>query len=160
MFSDPTFWTLVAFVIFFGLIGKAIFLAATKALDDRSGKIRRDIDEAEKLREEAQDLLAAYQKKQRDAAKTTEDIMAQARREAERLTSRGRKRLEQSLARRKQLATDRIAQAEMEAMDRIRDLAVDVALDAAQTVIAETLPASRAGAMIDAAIGELEGKLG
>lgn len=160
MFNDPVFWTLVAFVIFIGLIGKNVYIMVTKGLDDRSDKIRRDIDGAEKLRLEAQDLLAAYQKKQRDAAKATEDIMAQARHEAERLTAQGREHLEHSLARRKQLATDRITQAETEAIEHIRNLAVDVALDAAQTVIADTLPATRAEAMIDAAIGELEGNFG
>lgn len=160
MFSTPAFWTLVAFVIFVGLVGKTIFKATTKALDDRTDKIRGEIDEAEKLREEAQDLLAAYQKKQRDADREVEAIIAHAGAEAERLTTQGRERLEQSLERRRQLATDRIAQAETAAIERIRDLAIDVAIDAARAVIADTLPAKRANAMIDAAIGELEGNLG
>ncbi len=160
MFSTPAFWTLVAFVIFVGLVGKTIYQAATKGLDDRSDKIRGEIDEAEKLREEAQDLLAAYQKKQRDADREVEAIIARAGEEAERLTIQGRERLEQSLERRRQLATDRIAQAEAAAIERIRDLAIDVAIDAAHAVIADTLPAKRANTMIDAAIGELEGNLG
>ncbi len=160
MFSTPVFWTLIAFVIFVGLIGKTLFKATTKALDDRTGKIRGEIDGAEKLREEAQDLLAAYQKKQRDAAREVEAIIAHAGEEAERLTAQGGERLEQSLERRRQLAKDRIAQAEAAAIELIRDLAIDVALDAAHAVIADTLPARRANAMIDAAIGELEGNLG
>ena len=160
MFSDPAFWTLVAFVIFVGPIGKTVFKAATKALDDRTDKIRGEIDQAEKLREEAQDLLAAYQKKQRDTTRQVEAIIAHAGEEAERLTAQGQERLEQALERRRQLVLDRIAQAEAAAVERIRDLAIDVALDAARVVIADTLPAKRADAMIDAAIGELGGNLG
>ncbi len=89
MFSTPAFWTLVAFVIFVGLIGKTVFKGVTKALDDRTDKIRGEINGAEKLREEAQDLLADYQKKQRDAAREVEAIIAPAGEEAERLTAQG-----------------------------------------------------------------------
>ncbi|MEQ8193903.1 MAG: F0F1 ATP synthase subunit B, partial [Rhodospirillales bacterium] len=129
MLHDPTFWVLVAFAIFFGLIGKKVWGAAVAALDARAEKIKADLDEAEKIREEAQDLLAQYQRKQRDAAKETEQIVDRARAEAERYGKLARENLEKALARREQLAADRIAFAEKAATDDIRRMAAEIAIE-------------------------------
>ena len=88
MFSDPTFWTAVAVVLFIALVAKPVSRMATKALDERAEKIKAELDEAERLRNEAQDLLAQYQRKQRDAAKEAEAIIEHAKQEADAWTAR------------------------------------------------------------------------
>ncbi len=161
MFHDPTFWFLVAFVIFIALVSRPISRLAGKGLDDRADKIRHDLDEAEKLRSEAQELLAAYQRKQRDAAKEAEAIVDRAREEAKRLAIRAAEELSQTLARREQMALDRIAQAEHKALQEVRALAIDLALEATRSLIEQGLAANSAksDAMIDAAIKELPARL-
>lgn len=160
-YHDPTFWFLIAFVIFVVLVSRPISGMAGKALDARGDKIRNDLDEAEKLRAEAQDLLAGYQRKQRDAAKEAEAILARARDEAARLAARSAEELGQTLARREQLAVERIAQAEHKAIQEVRALAVDVALEATRRLIEQGVSANsaRSDAMIDAAIKDLPGRL-
>lgn len=159
MFQDPTFWTAVAFVVFIALIVKPLIKAVPKALDARADKIRGDLDEAERLKTEAQDLLAQYQRKQRDAAREAEEIVAHARREADRLAEDAHAKLEQRLERREKLALERIERAEAQALADVRARAVDVAIEATRRVLAESLPAQKADALVDAAIAELPGKL-
>lgn len=156
---DPTFWVLVAFVVFLAAFARPIARAITAGLDKRADKIRADIEEAEKLLEEAQDLLAGYQRKQRDAAKEAEAIVEQAREEAERLVAQGRERLEATVERRKKLALDQIAQAEAQAIDEVRVRTVDVAIAAARDYLAETMTAKDADALVETAIKDLPKKL-
>lgn len=160
MLNDPTFWVLVAFLLFIGVI---LYLKVPgkvgAALDERAGKIEADLAEAEKLREEAQDLLAAYERKQRDAAKEADKIIQHARDEALRMGENAARNLDETMQRREQQAIDRIARAETAALGQVRSLAVDLALDAAQGVIAEQISGKQAAAMIDAAIKDLDGKL-
>lgn len=159
MFSDPTFWVLVAFVIFVGLVWKPGSKAVTQMLDERADKIRADLDKAAKLRSEAQALFADYQKKQRDALKEAEGIVAAARAEAERLSAQAATDLEQSLKRREQLALQRIAQAEQQALADVRAAAVDLAMAATRKLLTEKLDTARHEALIEGAIKELPGKL-
>ena len=159
MFSDPTFWVAVAFVIFIALIAKPVGKMATSALDDRAAKIKSDLDEAERLREEAQELLASYQRKQREAAKEAEDIVQHAKEEAQRLDREGRERLAASLERREKLAMERIQLAEAQAVEQVRAHAVEVAINATREVLASQMSAQQADAMIDGAITDLPGKL-
>lgn len=159
IFQDPTFWVLVAFVVFIGSTAKPISRMITGGLDKRADKIRDDLEEAEKLREEAQDLLAGYQRKQRDAVAEAEAIVAHAREESERLAVHGRERLEAALERREKLAMDRIAQAEAHAIETVRDKTIDIALDATRDYLAEELKAKQSDALIDGAIKDLPGKL-
>ena len=119
--QDPAFWAAVAFVIFIAATAKPISRLLTAGLDKRADKIRSDLEEAEKLREEAQDLLASYQRQQRDAVKEAEAIVEHAKEEAERLTQQGRERLKAALERREKQAMDRITQAEAAALAREKD---------------------------------------
>ena len=157
--QDPTFWVLVSFVAFFAAAGRPIVKAIFAGLDKRADKISADIDEAQKLREEAQDLLASYQRKQRDAAEEAEAIVGHAREEAGRLLVQGRERLEGALERREKLAMDRIGQAEALALDAVRAKTVDLALSATRDFLAENLKGKQADALVDAAIKELPEKL-
>jgi len=160
MFTDPTFWVATAFVAFIGLL---VYLKVPgkvgAALDKRADKIKADLDEAEGLRDEAQDLLATYQKKQRDAVKEAEDIAAQAKTEAGRILEQGRKHLEETVARREKLAMDRIAQAEAAALDEVKARTVEIALDATRELLSQKMAAKKADQLVDTAIEELPGKL-
>lgn len=159
LFHDPTFWVLVAFVIFVAAFGRMIWRGIAGGLDKRADKIRADLDEAEKLREEAQDLLASYRRKQRDAAKEAEAIIAHAREESERIAAHGKERIEASLARREQLALDRISRAEAQALADVRAHAVDVAIEATRSYLADRTTGPEAEKLLDSAIKELPKKL-
>jgi F-type H+-transporting ATPase subunit b len=160
MLSDPTFWVLVAFVLFLGLLWYLkVPGAVTKLLDDRAEKIGSDLDKAAKLREDAQALFADYQKKQRDALKEAEAIVAAARGEAERLSAQAAADLEASLKRREQLALQRIAQAEQQATADVRAAAVDLAMAATRKLLTEKIDRAGHEALIEGAIKELPGKL-
>lgn len=157
--QDPTFWVLVAFVVFIAATARPILRLITAGLDKRADKIRDELEEAEKLRKEAQDLLAGYQRKQRDAIQEVEDIVQHAREEAEHMAVQGRENLEASLERRRKLALERIAQAETQALDTVRAKTVDLALDATREFLAKELKGKQADALIDQAIKELPEKL-
>lgn len=160
MFQDPTFWVLVAFI---GFVGVLVYFKVpgmvTKGLDARAEKIKADLEDADALLTEAQDLLASYQKKQREAADEAQEIKARAKEEGKRIVENGRARLEDSLQRREKLAMDRITQAEASALDEIRARTVDIALDATRDLLADNLSDHKANAMLDDAIKELPGRL-
>ena len=158
-YADTSFWTAMAFVIFFAFFGKKMWVIITGMLDERAERIRTELDEAAKLREEAQDLLAAYQKKQRDAQDEAKAIVEHAREEAKRIATEAEAGLEAGLKRREQLAMDRIAQAETKALDEVRTMAVDVAVEATRTLLAEKVSDAQGDKLVDDAIKGLAGKL-
>lgn len=158
-YASAEFWVSVAFVVVVGLAARPVFRAIAAGLDARGAKIKSQLEEVRKLREDAQALLAEYQRKQRDALQEAEGIIAHAKAEAERLRGEAKADLEHQVARRQQQALDRIAQAEAQAISEVRVMAINVAMSAAGSLIAEKLPASRADGLIDEAIGDLAGKL-
>ena len=158
--ATPEFWVAVSFVGFVAVV--AYFKAPTmiaKALDERSERIRAELDEAQRLREEAQGLLAEYQRKRRDAEKEADDILTLAREEAERLGKETRAALEETVARRLQATEAKIAQAETQAIDDVRQAAADAALRAAETVISKTMSPKRRAELIASGIEEVKAKL-
>ena len=157
--AAPEFWVAIAFVILVVLAGKAVVRTVTAGLDARAESIRVRVAEAERLRDEALELLATYQRKQRDAAQEAESLIARAHEEANRLAVRAAENLEQSLKRREQLAMERIAQAEAAATQEIRGAAVDVAMEATRRILADKLSEEKAESLIDDAIKTLPGKL-
>lgn len=159
MLHDPTFWVAVALVLFIALIAKPVGKMASKGLDDRAEKIKSELDEAERLRVEAQDLLAQYQRKQRDAASEAQAIIDAAKEEAERLDKEGRARIQASLERREKLAMDRIEMAEQQAIERVRARAIEVAIAAAETVLSASMTADKSNALVDDAIKDLPTRL-
>ncbi|RAU22952.1 F0F1 ATP synthase subunit B [Paramagnetospirillum kuznetsovii] len=158
-YTEAHFWVDVAFILVVALAFKPVSRAIAAALDARAAKIKARLDEAHKLREEAQEMLATYQRKQRDAMKEAEEIIAHAKAEAERLAQQAAKDLDASIKRREQMAMDRIAQAEAQAMKEVQNLAVDVAIGAAQKLIGESLSAAQTTSLVDTAIQALPGKL-
>jgi F-type H+-transporting ATPase subunit b len=158
-FANPSFWVALAFVLVVAVAFRPVMRTLTASLDARADKIRGQIEEARKLREDAQALLAEYQRKQREAMAEAEKIIAQARTDAAKMKVDAEKDLEHSLERRKQQALDRIAQSEAQALSDVRNTAVDVALAAAEKLIAGGLDPAKKAALADAAIRELQGRL-
>ncbi len=158
-YGTAEFWVFVAFVILVGFGFRKVYQVATEALDKRAEAIANQIEEATRLREEAQELLASYERKQRDAAGEAEQIAERAKAEAERQRAHAVEALEKSLARLELLARDRIAHAEAVATDEVRTAAVDAAIEATRRLLAETMTDARADALIDDAVKELPDKL-
>jgi F-type H+-transporting ATPase subunit b len=158
--GDPTFWVAVGLVVFLAVV---LYFGAHKTvarmLDERAAGIKRELEEARKLREEAQALLQQYQGKQRDAEKEAEAIVAQARVEAERIAKETQVQLEQLIERRTKAAQDKISQVEAEAAAEVRTAAVGAAVAASEALIKERLSAQKSEELVEKAIGELRGKL-
>jgi F-type H+-transporting ATPase subunit b len=160
MLKDPSFWTAIAFLGFvLVLLYVKIPALITKLLDDRADAIRTELEEARSLREQAQSVLADYERRQRQAEKEAEDIIVQAKTEAERLAEETQVKLEASLERRTKLAEDKIAQAEVQALKEVRIQAAEIAIAAAGTLIANEFPAKEASALVDASIKDLKKSL-
>jgi F-type H+-transporting ATPase subunit b len=159
LFQDPSFWVGLAFILAVGLIYVKAAKGIAGSLDARAATIRTQIEEARKLREDAQALLAEYQRKQRDAMAEAEKIIQQAKDDAARLRTEAEADLVRSLERRKQQALERIAQTEAQAVAQVRNLAVDVALKAAEGLLRDNLSAAQQQAMVDQAVAELPRRL-
>lgn len=159
LFADPEFWVLVAAAIFVAAVWKPAKKSLVGALDERAARIRAELDEATKLREEAEQLLAQYQQREREAAAEAAAIVAHAREEAERIAAQSAQDLDVAVARRQRLAEERIAQAEQKALDEIRAVAVDIAIGAAREVIVSQIDEERGAALLDAAIAALPQRL-
>jgi F-type H+-transporting ATPase subunit b len=157
--ENPHTWVYLGFLIFVVLAGPKLWKALAQMLDRRSLKIKSDLDEAQKLKDEAQALLAEYQRKQRDAMREAEEIISNARSLAQRQIKDAGKKLEENLARREKASLEKIAQAESAALAEVRREAVDVAAAAAARVIQGQVDGARGSALIDQAIAEVEKKL-
>lgn len=157
---NTNFVVLLAFIVFIavlvyfkvpGMIGGL--------LDKRSDKIQADLDEARHLREEAQKLLASYERKQKEMVGQAERIVEQAKKEAIAAAEEAKKELEASIARRLASAEEQIAQAEANVVKDVRNRAIAVAVAAAREVLGGQMSAARSGQLIDAAIDEVGAKL-
>ncbi len=160
MHFDATFWATAALFLFFALIAYLkVPGMMTKALDDRSDKIRNDLEEARRLREEAQQLLAEYQRKRKEAEQEAEGIIASAKREAEALAKDAERKTEDYITRRTALAEQKIAQAEGQALAEVKETAVDLAVEAAQSVIAKKMSGAASADMFKSSLAELKSRM-
>jgi F-type H+-transporting ATPase subunit b len=153
------FWVLIAFVLAAAFLAWKARPIIVANLDKRAARIKSELDEAARLREEAQRTLAEFQRKQRDALQEAEQILAQARLEAERVAKAAERDIALSLERRQKQAVEKIALAEAKAVAEVRALAVDVALAATRRFLAEELSPARKSALVDAAIDDLSRRL-
>ncbi|MEP2782247.1 MAG: F0F1 ATP synthase subunit B [Pseudoruegeria sp.] len=128
-------------------------------LDKRAEEIKSDLDEARVLREEAQSVLASYERKQKEVQEQSERIVAQAKEEAKQAAVAAKVELEKSIARRLAAAEDQIASAQASAVKDVRDTAATVAVKAASDVVAKQMTAAEGNALIDAAIKDVSEKL-
>ena len=160
MLATPEFWVLVSFLLFIGLL---VYLGipgkVAAMLDERAARIASDLDEARQLREEAQGLLADYERKRRDAEKEADAILAQARIEAEAFIVETRQKLAETIERRGRMAEQKIAQAEVQAVKEVRAAAAELAIAAATRIIADELQGAKADQLVDVSIANLKDKL-
>ena len=160
MLHDPEFWVGAAFI---GLMALFVYLKVPgmvgKALDDRASKIRAELEQAQKLHQDAQALFNEYSAKQKAAMAEANAIVARAKADAERLQLEAAAELQASLTRRRQLAETKIAQAETQAIKEVREAAVDLAIAAARNIMLAELKGAKADSLVDQAIGELKRNL-
>ena len=159
LLHSAEFWALVAFIIFVVGIFKPARRALTGALDQRIEAIRTQVEEAKRLREEAQAALANYQRQQRQAAQEADAIIERAREEAERHREEAEATLKAVLKRQEAQALEKIAQAEATALREVRETAVDLAIAATGELLSEKLKGPEGSALIDDAIEGLPEKL-
>jgi F-type H+-transporting ATPase subunit b len=157
---DASFWTLVGLVLFFALLAYLKVPGMVgKSLDDRAGKIRDELEQARRLREEAQQLLAEYQRKRKEAEKEAGDIVASAKHEAELIVREAKQKTEEYVARRTALAEQKIGQAERDAVNEVRSNAVDIAVAAARKLLADKVDATVADRLFQASVTDVKTKL-
>ena len=158
--GNTNFVVLIAFLLFIGVL---VYLKVPGLLggllDKRAQGIQDELDEARKLREEAQSVLASYERKQKEVADQAERIVEHAKEEARLAAEQAKEDLKVSIARRMAAATDQIASAEASAVKEVRDQAVLIAVGAAKDVIAKQMTAADGNKLIDEAIAEVEAKL-
>lgn len=155
IFEDPKFWVAVSFVGFVALTFKPIKRALLSALDNRVAKIKRELEEAIKLKEDAEKALSYYQNNMKRAEDEVAKIMEHAKREAEQITENARHELEESLKKRTQIAEQRIVQAEAAALKDIRDNAIDITISAARSLIIENMGREVAEEIVRSAIADM-----
>jgi F-type H+-transporting ATPase subunit b len=157
---DNTFWATVALVIFIGVVFYfKVPGMISKALDERANRIRNELEEARRLREEAQQLLAEFQQKRKEAEKDAADIVASAKREADMLLEDAHRKTEEYVVRRTAIAEQKIAQAEQEAVNEVRASAVDIAVEAARKLLAEKVDAKTGAELFKSSLQEVKSKL-
>jgi len=160
MIQEPEFWVAVAFVLFLGvLVYAGVHKTIIDALDQRTDRIKAELDEARRLRDEAGKLLAEYQRKQREAERDAEAIIAEAKAEAERVAAETRGKMEEYVARRTKLAESKIGQAEAQALADVRAAAADAAVAAAEKILRETAKGKVADDLIARGIADVRAKL-
>jgi F-type H+-transporting ATPase subunit b len=159
-FADPKTWIVIAFFLFFILFGKKLWGALAELLDARAVAVKAELEEAARLRREAEAMLRDAEKQRADALADAKALIDGARAEAGRVTAAAAGEAEASAKRREQMAIDRIAAAEKAAVDDVRVAAADVATTAARQVMAEGLTADADSALIDQAITRLPAALG
>ena len=154
------FWVAIAFGVFvLILLYYRVPALIAKSLDDRAEAIRKELDEARRLREEAQNLLADYQKKHRNVGQEADTILELARSEAEAFAQETRTSLKDMLERRTRQAEDKIARAEAQAVDEVRAAAIELAVAAAEKILRDKASGAGGVSLIDQSIRELKGRL-
>lgn len=159
-FGKAESWVLVSFILFVALL---IYLKVpamlAKSLDERSAKIAKDLEEARNLREEAQALLDSYKSKRSDAEREAADIIAQAKLDAEEYAAESRRKLSETVERRTRQAEQKIAQAEASAIKDVRNAAAELAIAAAQSLVADAAKGQKGADLITTSIEAVKSRL-
>ena len=159
-FKEPENWVAIAFVMFVcGLGYLGVHKMIAKSLDDRADRIRAELDEARKLRDEAAQLLAQYQRKRQEAETEAQEIIAAAKAEADRLAIESKAKLEEFVARRTKMAETKIAQAEAQATADVRSAAAEAAVAAAEKILTQETKGKLASDMVAQGIEDVRKKL-
>ena len=159
-FAEPEFWVAVAFVILMGVFAYAgVHKTVLKALDHRSERIKAELDDARRLKDEAAKVLAEYQTRRASAEREAEDIVAGAKAEAERIATEAKAKMEDFVARRTKAAESKIALAEAQALADVRAAAADAAVTAASRLLSQTVKGQVADDLLAKGIAEVRQKL-
>ena len=159
LLENPETWVLVAFLIFIALVSKKGYLVITVALDARATRIREGLDDAARLREEAQSLLAQYQKQQRGVGDEIEALLEHARRESAIMTENATSRLAEKLSLRERQVQENIKRNEAQVVEEVRVAAAELAIAAVRTLVIQNLDKSSAAALIDRSIEDVGSQL-
>lgn len=160
MWKDTSLWVSAGFLIVVGFaLYKGVHKSVGTALDKRAQDIADELDEARKMREEAQEILAQYQRRQREAEEEANAIVEQAKRDAKRLAASMREKLDEQIARRAKSAEEKIARAETQALAEVRNQTVDVAIEATRDIIRNRMDQSAHAALAEKAVDELKDRL-
>ncbi|MCP8939252.1 ATP F0F1 synthase subunit B [Alsobacter sp. SYSU M60028] len=159
-FQTPEFWVAVAFFIFMGIAWKmGAFSSMATGLDKRGERIRAELEDARILREEAQKVLADYQRRRKEAEAEAEEIIRSARAEAERLAQDTQAKLADFVERRTKMAEQKIAQAEVQAAAEVRAAAAEAAVRASEQILRKEVAAGAGDRLVEQGIGEIRSKL-
>ena len=157
---DAEFWVGISFFIFLGVLGYVgVHKKVLEALDHRRDRIKSELDEARRLREEAQTLLAHYQQKQKDAESEAAAILTGAKADAERMTAEAEAKMNEFVVRRTKMAEAKIAQAEVQAVADVRAAAADAAVAAAERILKDTAKGKVAEDLLASGIEDVKAKL-
>jgi F-type H+-transporting ATPase subunit b len=160
MFAEPEFWVAVAFVILLGVFAYfGIHRTVLQSLDHRRDRIKAELDDARRLKDDAAKLLAEYKARHASAEREAQDIIASAQAEAERIASEAKAKLEDFVARRTKTAESKIALAEAQAIADVRSAAANAAVTAASTILSQSVKGSVADDLMAKGITEVREKL-
>lgn len=153
-------WVAVSFVILMGVFAYfGIHRTVLKALDHRRDRIKTELDDARRLRDDAAALLADYKAKYATAEKQAQDIITSAREEAERIAAEARTKMEDFVTRRTKTAENKIAHAEAQALSDVRAAAAEAAVAAASSILSQSVTGDVADDLVSKGIGEVRAKL-
>jgi len=156
MLLEAEFWVALGFFVFIGLLGYlGIHRMVAKSLDERAGRIKAELDEARKLKDDAAQLLADYRRKRGEAESEAQEIIAGAKAEAERLAAEAKVKVEEFVARRTKMAETKIAQAEAQAAADVRSAAAEAAVAAAAKVLTQEAKGKLASELLAKGIDDI-----
>jgi F-type H+-transporting ATPase subunit b len=160
MFAEPEFWVAVGFVILMGVFAYiGVHRTVLTALDHRSERIKSELDDAKRLKQEAASVLEQYKARRASAEREAQEIVASAKAEAERIASEAKTKMEDFVARRTKAAEAKIALAEAQAMADVREAAANAAVTAASTILSQTAKGQVAEDLVSKGIAEVRAKL-
>jgi F-type H+-transporting ATPase subunit b len=159
MLDNPKFWVAAAFIVFVLLAYKKASTLLINMLDDRSAKIKAELEEAQRLRIEAEAVLQEYKQKQAEYLKEAESILANANKDAQALRDFSQNELKATLDARMKQAVDRIAQEESNAIAEVREHVLDIALAAARALIVDHVSNMPQDELVKMALTDIERKI-
>ena len=160
MFFEPEFWVAIAFLILMGVFAYlGVHRTVLRTLDHRSERIKAELDDARRLKEEAAKVLAEYKARHASAEREAEDIIASAKADAERIASEAKAKMEDFVARRTKTAESKIALAEAQALADVRAAAANAAVSAASTILSQSVKGEIADDLLAKGIAEVRAKL-
>ncbi|ABA03503.1 H+-transporting two-sector ATPase, B/B' subunit [Nitrobacter winogradskyi Nb-255] len=160
MLAEPETWVAIAFLLLMGVFAYVgVHRTVLSALDRRSARIKNELDDARRLKDEAAKLLADYKARHASAEREAQDIIASARAEAERIAAEAKAKMEDFVARRTKSAEGKIASAEAQAIADVRAAAADAAVAAASSILSNSVKGQLADELLVQGVSEVRSKL-